>query len=129
VTATDYSVAGDGQVYPSHTATATEVLPHVAVTLKPASIPANGLTQTVATVKLTVGSSPVAAGDQVAVSSGDPGETVGDVRYQGKGVYTVVITSSESPGRVRITATDESANGPDAGSAVLVQSKPRTPPR
>jgi hypothetical protein len=123
ISASDDSVWQDGG-FPTAHATLNQVLPHVAVSLKPASIKADGTSTSVATVKLTAGGAPVTAGDVVALASSDPGEAVGSVSYLGKGAYSATITSSHTVGKATITATDVSAAAPDKGSATLTQTAP-----
>ena len=90
---------------------------HVAVTLNPPSIIANGISTSKATAKVTDAQGHLLAGQEVKFSSTDPKETIGTVTDAGKGTYTAVITASTTVGAATITATDGSA----AGNATLTQ--------
>ncbi|HTP22268.1 MAG TPA: invasin domain 3-containing protein [Solirubrobacteraceae bacterium] len=74
--------------------------------LSPTSITANGTSTTTATVTVTDAMGAGVAGDTVAFSSSDTGETVGMTTDSGNGTYTATITSSTTVGTATITAAD-----------------------
>jgi Bacterial Ig-like domain (group 3)/Invasin, domain 3 len=86
-------------------ATAQAAATAITVSLAPSSIVADGTSTTTATVNVTDGSAGV-AGEPVALSSSDPGETIGPITDAGNGTYTATITSSTTIGAPTITATD-----------------------
>lgn len=73
-----------------------------------------------ATATVTSGGQPL-AGQDVSLSSSDPDVKIGPVTDHGDGTYTTMLEPSEKPGGVTITATDNSANPPVSGTAVLHQ--------
>jgi hypothetical protein len=60
-------------------------------------------------------------GDHVAFSSSDPSQQIGPVNDHGDGIYSATITSSTTPDRVTITATDTSASPSAFAQATLIQ--------
>jgi len=91
------------------------------VSLSPASVPADGQSQSTVTVTVTDAEGNPVAGDQVSFASSDSGETIGPVTDQGNGTYTATVTSSTTPGVVTITATDGSVSPSVSGQATLTQ--------
>jgi Invasin, domain 3/Bacterial Ig-like domain (group 3) len=93
----------------------------VTVELSPASIVANGTSQSVATATLTDARGNPIAGDHVSFSSSDGGETIGPVTDHNNGTYTATVTSSTVAQPVTITATDSSVSPNVSGHATLTQ--------
>jgi hypothetical protein len=115
ITATDSSASGN----PSGAATLTQVAGPAASTalvLEPASLVADGLSQSSATVTVTDANGNRVVGDPVAVASSG-GQPVGPVVDHGDGTYTARITATTAAGSATITASD----GPAAGTATLTQ--------
>jgi hypothetical protein len=114
----------------SYTLTATcptTSLPAVTVMLTPASIPADGLSTSLATAKVIDANGNPVAGAQVDFTSSDPGQTLGHVVDNGDGTYTTSVTSSTAAGIATITATDESASPTLSGRATLTQTSNAPP--
>lgn len=82
---------------------------HIALTLQPTSIIANGTSVTTATATVTNGGGKPVPKDSVEFSSSDPGQAILDVTNKGNGTYTALIRSSTTPGTVTIFATDTTA--------------------
>jgi Bacterial Ig-like domain (group 3)/Invasin, domain 3 len=82
---------------------------HIALTLQPTSIIANGTSVTTATAKVTDAAGKPVSKDSVEFSSSDPGQTILAVSNKGNGTYAAVIRSSTTPGTVTIFATDTTA--------------------
>jgi adhesin/invasin len=114
ITATDGTLTGTAQLTQTAGAPA-----HIAVTLNPTAIPADGTSQTTATATVTDTNGNRVDGESVSFSSSDTGETVGSTTAIGGGTgqYTAKITSSKTAGPVTITATD----GTVTGTAQLTQ--------
>jgi hypothetical protein len=94
----------------------------VTVSLSSPTITADGLSTTTATATVTDDGTPV-SGDDVAITSSDPGQAITPVSDNGDGTYTATITSSETSGAATITATDNTE--PSAsGSATLTEVAP-----
>jgi len=119
ITATDGSL----DPAPSASIVVTQAAPTVALSLQPASIPADGKATTTATATITGPSGPV-AGDNVVFVSSDPDQTIGAVTDNGDGTYTATITASHAPGFVIVTAMDDSVSPTVSASADLVQTPP-----
>ena len=109
----------------------------VALTLQPASVPADGASTTTATATVAdAGGHPV-SGDDLAFSSTEAGQVIGPVVDHGDGTYTAQITSSALVGTASLTLTDTSVVPPLEASTTLTQSalppqsipEVRTPPR
>lgn len=82
---------------------------HLALTLQPTTIIANGSASATATAKVTDDHGNAVTGDKVTFSSSDPGQSILDVTNAGNGTYTALIRSSTTPGTPTITATDTTA--------------------
>jgi Bacterial Ig-like domain (group 3)/Invasin, domain 3 len=82
---------------------------HIALTLQPTTIIANGSSSATATAKVTDGNGDPVPGDKVEFSSSDPGQSILDVTNHGNGTYTALIRSSTTPGTATITARDTTA--------------------
>jgi Invasin, domain 3 len=97
----------------------------VGVALAPATVLADGGSQSVATVDVTDEHGAGVPEEDVVLDSSDPAVRVGELTDHEDGTYTATITSSTAPGTPTITATDHSA-GDLSGSATLTQ-KPLPP--
>ena len=105
-------------------ANAPKLTKHVAVSLSPNTITADGRATTTATAKVTLGSSSV-SGDNVSFASSDGGQKIGPVHDEGDGTYTATITASEKVEKATITATDDSDLAKASGAAALTQDPPK----
>jgi Invasin, domain 3 len=117
ITATDTTVSP----YATASATLKQAPPTIKATLKPKTIPANGVASTTVTVKVTAKTLPL-PGQEIVVTSSDPGELIGPVTDHGDGTYTATVTASLTPGTVTITASDLSVSPAANGSVTLTQS-------
>jgi hypothetical protein len=106
ITATDGSVSGQAALVQTVGPAAS-----VAVTLKPASVVADGVSTTTATATVTDAQRRGLSAEPVAFGSSDSGEVIGAVKNAGNGVYTATITVSTTLGTATITATDGSVSG------------------
>ncbi|MGH2871490.1 MAG: invasin domain 3-containing protein, partial [Solirubrobacteraceae bacterium] len=95
--------------------------PATALSISPASrtLVADGISTDVITATVTDAYGSRLAGESVALSSSDPGEKIGPVTDNQDGTYTATLTSSTSPGKVTITATD--ATGTALSTATVIQ--------
>jgi Bacterial Ig-like domain (group 3)/Invasin, domain 3 len=109
--------SGDG-----FAAAATGRATHIALTLQPTSIIANGSSSSTATATVTDARGNRVSGDRVEFSSSDPGQSVTDVGDEGDGTYTALIRSSTTSGTATITATDTTAK--ISASRSLIQTAP-----
>jgi adhesin/invasin len=107
--------ATDGSLPPAQTTLTQTAGPatQVSVSLHPASIPADGSSQTTATATVTDAQFHPISGDPVVFVPSDPGDTVGPITDNLDGTYTATITSSSTPGAVQVVAVDQTtgANG------------------
>ena len=87
---------------------------------QPASIPANGVSTSKVTATVTDANDLPLSGQDVRVSSSDPGQKVGPVQDNGDGTYVATITSSTKAGNSTITVTDTSVTGL-SGTTTLTQ--------
>jgi hypothetical protein len=93
----------------------------VSVQLDPASIAADGSSETTATVEIRDAEGNGVPGENVRISSSDPEQKVGTVIDNGDGTYSAVITGSNTVGAATISAVDASAGPQVSGSAGLIQ--------
>lgn len=94
---------------------------HVAVTVQPGPIVADGTSTATVTATVTdAGGNPV-PGDRLVFGSTDPGERFGEVVDHGDGTYSVPVTASTLAGEQTITATDTWADPDVSGTAALTQ--------
>ncbi len=105
-------------------ANAPKLTKHVAVSLSPSTITADGQATTTATAKVTLGSLWV-SGDTVSFASSDGGQKIGPVHDEGDGKYTATITASEKVEKATITATDKSDLAKASGTAALTENPPK----
>jgi virginiamycin B lyase len=87
----------------------------------PASLPADGVSKAVVTLKAMDGFGTPVVGDAIAFSSSDPGQSFGPVTDNGDGTYSTTVTSSTMPGTATITATDSSVAPSGTAQATLTQ--------
>lgn len=78
----------------------------IAVTLAPASLPADGTSQVTATATVTDASGNPLPSETIAFTSSDPGQVISATANVGAGVYTAAITATTTPGVKTIAATD-----------------------
>ena len=105
-------------------ANAPKLTKHVAVSLSPSTITADGQATTTATANVTLGISSV-SGDNVSFASSDGGQKIGPVHDEGDGRYTATITASDKVEKATITATDNSDPAKASGTAALTQDPPK----
>ena len=74
-----------------------------------------------ATVSVTGADGTKLSGENVALSANDPKVTISPVTDAGAGTYTATLHPSHTPGKVVVTATDNSATPAVSGSATLIQ--------
>ncbi|MBV9336367.1 MAG: Ig-like domain repeat protein [Solirubrobacterales bacterium] len=106
ITATDRSDPASGQ------ATLTQTpgpATHIALTLQPTSIAADGNSFATATATLTDAHGNRVPTDTVTFSSSDRGERIQLLSNAGNGTYSALIRSSTTPGPATISATDIAA--------------------
>jgi|GEM_PF-4984163 len=120
ITATDDS-------YPSHPsadATLTQEAPTINVSVNPSKITADG--KATATVKATVTGveGEGISGEDVSLSTTDPGEKIGAVGETSAGTYSATITASHTVGTPTVTATDDSDPSHPSADATLTQGAP-----
>lgn len=94
----------------------------IKVALNPTSLPADGRSQTEATITISDANGVGIPEEELELSSSDPGQEIGELIDNEDGTYSAVITSSTTPGQSTITATDFSAEPSMSGSATLTQS-------
>jgi hypothetical protein len=104
----------------SASVTLKQVSPSIHVSVSPTSIAANGQATSVVTVTVQQGLTGV-NGDMIAISSSDPGQTIGPVTNSANGKYTAKITSSTTVGTATITATDTSVSPSPSATTTLKQ--------
>ena len=96
---------------------------NVDVTLAPATLTADGLSSTTATVVVSDAFGNRIAGDALAFSSSQTGVRFGPVTDVGGGVYRSTLHSANAPGTATIRVTDLSASPAATGSATLTQTR------
>ena len=79
---------------------------HITVTLTPASVVADGRSDSTAVATVTDAQGHPVSGDTVAFSTSDPGVRFSPMSAAG-GTYTATLTSSTVAGRVAVAATDQ----------------------
>ncbi|MDQ6820163.1 MAG: Ig-like domain-containing protein [Actinomycetota bacterium] len=92
--------------------TLTQVLgspTHIALSLAPSSIPADGTSTTKAMATVTDSAGHGIPGETVQFMSADSGDSISGTTDNGDGTYTAIITSSTTVGTPTITARDQSA--------------------
>ncbi len=94
---------------------------HLALSLSPTSITANGASTTTASATVSDDNGNPVSGESVGFSSSDSGEQIGAVSEPQPGTYTATVTSSTSAGSATITATDDSVSPAVSGHATLTQ--------
>ena len=94
---------------------------NIEVQLAPASMAADGSSQTTATVAVRDSEGNGVPAEEVQLSSSDPQQKIGPVVDNEDGTYSAVITGSTTAGPATITARDVSANPALSGSATLTQ--------
>jgi hypothetical protein len=80
------------------------------VSIPPAPIVANGISQATITVTVKDADGNGLAGEDLTFTSSDPGNTFQNLNEVGGGVYTVDVVSSTKAGLSKITATDTTAS-------------------
>ncbi len=93
----------------------------ISVSLSPESIPADGKSQTKATIRIADAEGAGLPEQDVKLSSSDPGDHVSEVTDNEDGTYGATITSSTTPGTATVTATDLTAKAQPSGSTRLTQ--------
>jgi len=93
----------------------------VTVALTPLVVVANGISTSTATISVSDAHGNVIMGDRIKVSVSDNHVHVGPVVNYGFGMHTVVLTSSNVPRRVTVTATDVSEAPEVSGTATLTE--------
>ena len=96
---------------------------NVDVTLAPATLTADGLSSTTATIVVSDAFGNRIAGDALTLSSSQAGVRFGPVSDAGGGVYRSTLHSANAPGTATIRATDVSASPTASGSATLTQTR------
>ncbi len=92
--------------------------PTISVSVSPGSIKADG--KSTATITATVSDSGSSeSGDEVSLSSSDPGQSIGAVTDNGDGTYTATITASKKSGNATITASDTSSDPAASATTTL----------
>ena len=104
ITATDGGISGQATL----TQTAGPAA-HVALSLQPSSIVANGTSTSTATATVTDANGNPISGETVTLSSG--ATNFGSMSDQGDGTYTSTVTSTTTAGNRTFTATDGSISG------------------
>ncbi len=121
ITATDASVTPNLTSAPATlTQTPDPARAITAPVLRPTSIPANGISTSTVTAKVTNARGGPVPRQLVTFSSSDPGEAIGPVTDQG-GTYSAQIRSSTALGSATITATDGSVTPNLKQAATLTQ--------
>ncbi|MDA8183322.1 MAG: Ig-like domain-containing protein [Actinomycetota bacterium] len=102
------------------------VLPPAVVyaSVAPSTIVANGTSQATVTAVVEDSYANGVPGQVMAISSSDPNEHLSPFVDKGNGTYTATVTSSTTPGKVTITATDLSVTPHLSASATLAQVAP-----
>ena len=93
---------------------------HIALSLRPASITADGTSTTIATARATDAAGVPVGGDNVTFSVGG-GQQVGSVHADGQGSYSATITASTRAGESTVTATDSSVAPSVSSDQTLTQ--------
>lgn len=93
----------------------------VGVSLASPVLTADSLSHTQATVTVADANGNPIPGDALVLGAGRAGVRFGAITDHGNGTYTATLTSSNTPGRVTIRATDISASPTAAGTASLDQ--------
>jgi hypothetical protein len=88
------------------------------------SIAADGVSSTTATMTVSDQFGNGVSGDHVAITSSDPSQQVGPVTNPSLGIYQALITSTNTPEAVIVTATDTSVSPSVSGIAALAQTSP-----
>jgi Bacterial Ig-like domain (group 3)/Invasin, domain 3 len=121
ITATDASVTPNLTSAPAIlTQTPDPARAITAPVLRPTSIPANGISTSTVTAKVTTARGGPVPRQLVTFSSSDPGEAIGPVTDQG-GTYSAQIRSSTALGSATITVTDASVTPNLKQTATLTQ--------
>jgi hypothetical protein len=104
----------------------------IRVKLSPETVPADGKSQTAATIEIKDAEGAGLPEQEVMLTSSDPAERLGEVIDNENGTYSTTITASGTPGTATITATDLSTKPKLSGSASLTQgatsAQPPPPP-
>jgi Invasin, domain 3 len=117
ITATDQTAGISGSAILTQTAGSTA---EISVTLTPSTIPADGVSKTVAAAALTDAEGDPLVGQTVSFSSSDPGQPASiPASETSPGIYTATITSTTNVGTSTITAADTAAG--ISASATLTQ--------
>lgn len=93
----------------------------ITVALSQPVVVANGISTTTATISVADAHGNPVSGDPIAVSVSDKRVRVGPVIDYGSGVHTAVLTSSNVPATMTVTATDASQSPAVSGSAILTE--------
>jgi Invasin, domain 3 len=93
----------------------------VSIDLSRPVIVANGFSTTTATISVADAHGNPISGDPINVSVTDHRVRVGPVLNYGSGIHTAVLTSSNVPATVIVTATDTSRSPPASASATLAE--------
>ena len=101
---------------------------NVGIRLSPASISADGKSQTEATIEIKDAEGTGLPEQEVELTSSDAAERIGEMTDNEDGTYSAKITASSTPGVATITATDLSAASKLSGSAVLTEVATPPPP-
>ncbi len=101
---------------------------NVGIRLSPASISADGKSQTEATIEIKDAEGTGLPEQEVELTSSDAAERIGEMTDNEDGTYSAKITASSTPGVATITATDLSAASKLSGSAVLTEQSLTPPP-
>lgn len=94
---------------------------HVTVVLSPPVLVANGISKSTATISVADAHGNAVTGDSIKVATSAARVHVGPVLAGGSGLYTAVLTSSNIPRTVTITATDASESPAISGNATLTE--------
>jgi hypothetical protein len=102
--------AGGGAPVPSVTISYDNVATTISLSISPTSMPADGASTASATVTLANAAGLPVSGDNLTLTTTDPGMTVSPLTDQSDGTYTATVTSSANgPRSATLTATDTSA--------------------
>jgi YVTN family beta-propeller protein len=99
---------------------------HLALSLSPTSILANGSSTTTATATVSDANGNPVSGESLGFTSSDGGEKIGPVGEPEPGTYSATVTASRSPGTASITAIDDSALPSISAHATLTQTSTKT---
>jgi hypothetical protein len=93
----------------------------ISVKLSPETIPADGKSQTEATIEVRDAEGAGLPEQEILLTSSDPAERLDEVTDNEDGTYSATITASTTPGTATIKATDLSTEPKLSGSASLAQ--------